>query len=236
MIGNDEQIRTNVRRALERVEAACARVGRDPGAVRILAATKYVEAPTIALLAAAGVAHVAENRLDAIEDKQPSVPDPQPHWHYIGKLQSRKVDAIARRVTTIHTLASLSAARRLASLAEAGLSMPQLFVQVNVADDPAKDGVDPAELDRFLSDLPGPLRVEGLMTMPAFTERPESSRQAFASLRVLAESLRATHDGRHPLTELSMGTSQDFEVAVEEGATHVRLGRILYAVQEYVPG
>jgi uncharacterized pyridoxal phosphate-containing UPF0001 family protein len=110
--------------------------------------------------------------------------------------------------------------------------MPELFVQVNVADDPAKDGLQPDDLEEFLDGLPDGLRVSGLMTMPAFAADPTESRGAFSRLRALAGSMHERFGERHPVTSLSMGTSQDFDVAIQEGATHVRLGRILYVEQE----
>jgi PLP dependent protein len=231
----EQGVRQGVAAARARIEAACRRAGRDPASVHVVAATKYVGAAAVSLLAGAGVRDVAENRLDALEAKQAAADAPGVAWHYIGRLQSRKVAAIAPRVDAIHTLASVSAAERLAALADGGAALPTLLVQVNVADDPSKDGVAAGDLDRFLEGLPQPLAVAGLMTMPAFAEEGEGSRPAFAALRELAAGLARRHEGRHGLGWLSMGTSQDYEVAVEEGATHVRLGRILYAGQEYVP-
>ncbi|MCW2923155.1 MAG: hypothetical protein JWM98_559 [Thermoleophilia bacterium] len=210
----------------ERIDAAARRSGRAGTDVRVLAATKYLDGPASAALVVAGVEDVAENRLDGLAAKRASgvVPDGV-RWHFIGRLQSRQAAAVAAEVDAIHTLCTASAAARLA----AGAARPQLFVQVNVDGDPAKDGIEPEGVERFLAALPDELRVEGLMAMPAFATDPEASRPAFARLRGLRDTLAANVAGRHPLASLSMGTSQDFEVAVAEGATHVRLGRILYA-------
>jgi pyridoxal phosphate enzyme (YggS family) len=213
--------------ALARVRAhvneAAVASGRSGGDVRILAAVKYVDADACATLVSAGITDLAENRLAAIEAKRAAAPDAD--WHFIGRLQSREAPDVAARVGLIHTLCSDSAAAR---LARAGCTTP-LLVQVNVDDDPAKDGIAVEAVASFLEHLPPPLVVRGFMTMPAFAERPEQSRAAFARLRELRDALAPTFAGRHELSVLSMGTTQDFRVAIEEGATHVRLGRILFA-------
>lgn len=223
---------TGVRNVRRRVSDAARRSGRDPSEVTILAATKYADASTVGHLVGAGVVDVAENRLDALVAKQEAGVGSSwlalAQWHYIGRLQSRQAASIAGRVSAIHTLCTTSASLRLAAAAADGCR-PLLLVQVNIDDDPAKDGLYPTDVDRFLDELPPSLEVSGLMTMPAFTEDPQRSRRAFAALRDLRDRLADRHSGRHPLQLLSMGTSQDFEVAVEEGATHVRLGKVLYA-------
>ena len=222
MSGNVEQVR-------QRIEAAAQRGGRvDAQSVRILAATKYVDAGMIRQLAAAGLRDMAENRLESLVDKQSQLTDEiDLNWHFIGSLQSRKVADLARRVSMVHSLCTESAARRLAQLE--GDLCPELLVQVNVDHDPGKDGVAPDMVRAFIAELPPALVVSGLMTMPSFAASAESSRTAFVQLRELRDALQQEVDARHRLTYLSMGTSQDFEVAVEEGATHVRLGRVLYA-------
>lgn len=222
-----------VRRAID--EAA--RVGGRTGAeVDVLAAVKYVDADACRVLVAAGVHHLAENRVDELARKQEALAadglEPAPAWHYIGRVQSRQVVDVARRVDAIHALASARAAGRLAAAARDGVRLPQLLVQVNVARDPAKDGLLPEDLDPWLEALDDEVCIAGLMTMPEFTEDPERSRSAFAALRELRDTIAARWQGRHPMRLLSMGTSQDHLVAVEEGATHVRLGRILYAGTE----
>ncbi len=216
-------------RVREWISDAAARSGRDAAAVHVLAAVKYVDAQACAQLVHAGVVDLAENRLAQLVERQDSgiVPS-SASWHFIGRLQSREAAAVADRVGTIHTLCTESAARRLA----AGGARPELFVQVNVDRDPAKDGLDPDDVERFLVELPAELEVRGFMAMPAFTDNPEQSRPAFAALRELRDRLAPLVAGRHRLESLSIGTSQDYVVAVEEGATHVRLGRILYGGDE----
>lgn len=219
-------IRDGLARVRASIDAAAARSGRTGDDVRIVAAVKYVDAAACAAMLAAGIADLAESRFEQLVEKQDSgiVPE-SARWHFIGRLQSRQAPAIAERVATLHSLCTERAARRLAG-ADAGR---ELFVQVNVAGDPAKDGLAPANVEAFLDALPDDLVVSGFMAMPAHADDPERSRPAFSALRELRDELAPRVAGRHPLHALSIGTSQDFAVAVEEGATHVRLGRILYA-------
>ncbi|TML79449.1 MAG: YggS family pyridoxal phosphate enzyme [Actinobacteria bacterium] len=172
-----------------------------------MAATKYVSPKDMAVLAEAGVRTVGENRAQDLERKHAEYGDTF-RWHFIGHLQSNKVKVVNRSCELVHSLDSESAASRLA--------VPAL-VEVNLAGESSKSGVAPEDLPRFL-ELYGDVR--GLMTMPPETRDPEVSRPYFIRLRELAE--------RHGLKELSMGTSQDYRVAAEEGATFVRVGSILY--------
>jgi hypothetical protein len=204
-----------VRRNLEAVRARIAEVGRDPDEVEVLAAIKYVPAEELAALAAAGVVVVGENRAQELAAKQ-SVAGDRFTWDFIGNLQSRKVREILPRVRYIHSVATDSV---LAQLERHGSERTQVLVEVNVAGEAGKSGVAPGELPAFLERCP--VQVVGLMTMPPFVEAAADNRRHFAALRELAE--------RHGLAQLSMGTSQDYLAAVQEGATIVRLGTILYA-------
>jgi pyridoxal phosphate enzyme (YggS family) len=179
-------------------------VGPD---VTVVAATKYVSLTDMAVLVEAGVEVVGENRAQDLEAKHAEYGDAF-RWHFIGHLQSNKVKIVNRVCELVHSLDSESAARR--------LSVPAL-VEVNLAGEASKSGIPPEELPRFL-ELYG--EVRGLMTMPPATDDPEASRPYFRRLRDLAR--------QHGLNELSMGTSQDYRVAAEEGATLVRVGSILY--------
>lgn len=224
-----DSIAQGLARVRERISVAAARSGRSVDDVHVLAAVKYVDAQACAHLVDAGVVDLAENRLAQLVDRQDSgIVPAAARWHFIGRLQSRESAAVAERVGTIHTLCTESAAKRLATAA----ARPDLFVQVNVDHDPAKDGLAPEDVERFLLDLPEALEVRGFMAMPAFTDNPEQSRGAFAALRELRDVLAPRVSGRHRLEALSIGTSQDYAVAVEEGATHVRLGRTLYGGDE----
>ena len=180
--------------------------------VEILAATKYVEVDDLPALAEAGIELVGENRVQDMLAKQERHRDLFT-WDFIGAVQSRKLKEIAPRVRLIHSIASESALRRLEQS-----PAREVLIQVNVAGEESKEGVDPAALADYIERCPCP--VTGLMTMPPFTEDPERNRPYFARLAELA--------AEHGLARLSMGTSQDYAVAAEEGATIVRLGSVLY--------
>lgn len=183
--------------------------------VEIVAATKYVPVEEMGALAEAGVTLVGENRQQDLAAKHERWGEDF-EWDFIGALQSRKVKLLLPVCRLIHSVASDSALEQLDRRAEPGT---EVLVEVNVAGEDGKGGVDPAELGAFIA-RSGPVRVSGLMTMPPFSQDPEASRPHFARLAELA--------AEHGLERLSMGTSQDWEVAVEEGATIVRLGTALY--------
>ena len=191
-----------VRRNLERIRAE---VGAD---VTIVAATKYVSLEDMAALAEAGVEVVGENRAQDLQAKHARYGGAF-RWHFIGHLQSRKAKVVNETCELVHSLASESAARR--------LTVPAL-VEVNLSGEETKSGLPPEQLAAFL-ELYGDVR--GLMTMPPLSDDPETSRPYFRRLRELAAD--------HGLPELSMGTSQDYRVAAEEGATLVRVGSVLFA-------
>jgi PLP dependent protein len=183
--------------------------------VEILAATKYVRSEDMGALAEAGVELVGENRLQDLEAKQERWSDSFT-WDFIGNLQSRKVKRILPLVRLIHSVASDSVLDQLGKYAEGD---HEVLIEVNLSGEEGKGGINPPELDAFIARCP--VRVSGLMTMPPFTEDPEASRPYFARLAELA--------AERGLERLSMGTSQDWRVAVEEGATIIRLGSVLWS-------
>jgi PLP dependent protein len=199
----------------ERVRANLERIRAEIGAdVEILAAVKYVPLEGLGLLAEAGIELIGENRAQELQRKVDAYPG-RFTWDFIGALQSRKVRVVLPYVRYIHSVATDSA---LEQLGRHGGPDTQVLVEVNVASEAGKTGVAPDELDSFLARCP--VTVVGLMTMPPLAFDPEQSRPYFRELRGLAE--------RNGLGHLSMGTSQDYRVAVEEGATIVRLGTVLY--------
>lgn len=208
-------VRANLEHAREQIARAASRAGRDGAEVEILAAVKYVPSPELDVLAQAGIGLVGENRAQDLEQKAGSHPGLFV-WDFIGQLQSRKVKQILPHVRYIHSVDSDSV---LAQLERHAPPSTDVLVEVNVAQEPGKGGVAPSELAAFLDRCP--VHVVGLMTMPPLARSPEENRPHFAALRELA--------GRHGLHHLSMGTSQDYPVAVQEGATIVRLGACLYA-------
>jgi PLP dependent protein len=201
---------SRVRANLERIREA---VGPD---VEVLAAVKYLPADALPVLAEAGVTLFGENRAQALEEKVAANPGLPVRWHFIGALQSRKVKQLLPHVELIHSVASESA---LAQLARHGTPETEVLLEVNVAGEAGKAGIGPEELPRYLEEAA--VRVTGLMTMPPATPDPEGSRRHFAALRELAAA--------HGLPRLSMGTSQDYAVAAQEGATIVRIGSALYS-------
>ena len=201
-----------VRDNLARVREEIAATGRDPSEVELLAAVKYVPLEHVGALVEAGIDVMGENRAQDLEAKAAAHPDVT--WDFIGHLQSRKVKQVLPHVRWIHSVSTDSV---LAQLERHGTPETEVLVEVNVAGEEGKSGIAPADLDDFVARCPA--RVVGLMTMPPLASEPEDSRRWFAALAELAAGRGLRH--------LSMGTSQDYVVAVEEGATIVRLGTTL---------
>jgi PLP dependent protein len=200
----------------ERIRSNLARIREQAGPdFEILAATKYIRAEDMGALADAGIELAGENRLQDLEAKRERWGD-RFSWDFIGNLQSRKVKKILPLVRLIHSVASDSV---LEQLGRHGGPDTEVLVEVNLSGEEEKGGISPDALDSFIERCP--VRVSGLMTMPPFTEDPEASRPYFARLAELASE--------RGLARLSMGTSQDWPVAVQEGATIVRLGSVLWA-------
>jgi PLP dependent protein len=214
------RIAANMARLREQIDATAAasaanRQGR--GGVEILAASKYVAAADLPLLHEAGVGLLGENRAQDLQAKFDACGDLF-EWDFIGQLQSRRVRLIVPYVRLIHSVASESALAELARHAAGARPGLELLLEVNVSGEPGKAGIEPEQIGRYVERAPLP--VSGLMTMPPLSARAEDSRRWFAALRELADS--------HGLARLSMGTSQDYLVAVQEGATIVRIGTSLY--------
>jgi PLP dependent protein len=204
----------DVKENLERVRSEIAETGRDPGEVQILAAVKYVPVEELGVLADAGIVLVGENRAQDLVAKADAYPGAFT-WDFIGHLQSRKVRQVLPYVRYIETVASESA---LEQLGRHGTPDTEILIEVNVAGEAGKSGIAPSDLPEYLER--SPVKVVGLMTMPPLAPSPQDSRPHFAALRELAR--------KHGLSQLSMGTSQDYLIAVQEGATIVRLGTSLY--------
>jgi pyridoxal phosphate enzyme (YggS family) len=209
-----ERVRANLAEVRERIAAAAARAGRDAAEVEIVGAAKYVPTAELGTLADAGVTVLGENRAQDLRSKVDAYGDVFT-WDFIGHVQSRKVKQIAPLVRLIHSVATDSVLEQLARHAPPEL---RVLIEVNVAGEAGKGGVAPDDLGAFLERCRVP--VAGLMTMPPLASAPEDSRRWFEALRQLAAA--------HGLSELSMGTTQDYEVAVEEGATLVRIGTRLF--------
>jgi pyridoxal phosphate enzyme (YggS family) len=218
-----DTIRANLTELREEIAQAATAAGREPDQVEVLAATKYVSVADLPILAEAGIRLVGENRAQDLQAKLAAsrslIGGELFTWDFIGQLQSRKVRSIVPHVRLIHSVATESALRELTRHHEEARAGLQILIEVNVAREPGKGGVAPEQLDAFLER--SPLPVAGLMTMPPFARDPEDSRRWFAALHTLADD--------RGLQRLSMGTSQDYRVAVAEGATIVRIGTRLYS-------
>jgi pyridoxal phosphate enzyme (YggS family) len=213
---------------LERIAAACERAGRDPASVTLVAVSKTVPAPVLRAAVAAGLTILGENRVQEAEAKVGEVPGAT--WHLVGPLQSNKAKRALAAFDLIESVDSVELAGRLDRLAEEvrpGARLPVLL-EVNVDGDPAKAGFDPDALTAAVEAIAGlpRLDVRGLMTVGRLVKRAEDARPTFVALRSLSERLRSSWPGLG--ADLSMGMSDDFEIAIEEGATVVRIGRAIF--------
>jgi PLP dependent protein len=213
-------VAANVAAVRERVAAAAGRAGRDPGEVTVVAVAKLFPPAAVAAVVAAGVTDVGENYAKDLEAKAAQVPGVR--WHFVGRLQRNKAGVLVRAGALVHSLDTLAGARALGRRALAAGTTARALVQVEVDDREAAHGVRPADLPGFLEACRAVegLELEGLMVMPAPADDPEQTRPAFRRTARLATDLG--------LRRLSMGMTADFEVAVEEGATLIRVGTALF--------
>lgn len=204
-----------------RIALACQRAGRQASEVTLITVSKTHTAATVRPALEAGVRDLGENRVAEAADKIRELDtfNPTPTWHLIGHLQSNKAAVAVEHFDVIHSVDSVKLMNRLGGLATREL---RIFIQVNVSGEASKDGVTPAAISEFLDVAAAreSLRLEGLMTIAPLSEEPESVRPYFSQLRDLAQ--------QHGLPHLSMGMTNDYEVAIEEGATHVRVGRAIF--------
>jgi pyridoxal phosphate enzyme (YggS family) len=223
---DSEHLRKNVENAMVRIEAARARGGRGQH-VRLLAATKYLSVGDMSALADAGLHLVGENRAEELESKW-SVWAEQFEFHFIGHLQRRKVRDVVGRVTMVHSVDSLRLAQEIDRRAPAPIDA---LVEVNVSGEESKYGILPGDAEAFLEQAQAfeAVQFRGFMTMAPLVRDPEEARPVFRQMRELRDRLAPLFTPRYSLDELSMGMSSDYEVAVEEGATIVRLGGTLFA-------
>ncbi|MEK3791988.1 YggS family pyridoxal phosphate-dependent enzyme [Paenibacillus sp. FSL R7-0204] len=217
----------------ERVARACAASGRDTSEVKLIAVTKYVSLNTVAAVLEAGLEEIAESRWQDAEPKWNALGH-KGIWHFIGHLQTNKVKDVIGKFQYIHSLDRLSLARELHKKAEAAGLAVKVFLQVNISGEDTKFGLAPEAVEDFLREI-APLdrvKVIGLMTMAPHEEDPEATRPVFRGLRELRDRLNLLGLTPEPIHELSMGMSNDFEVAIQEGATRVRLGTVLVGHEE----
>lgn len=225
----ESDIKANVERMKERVAAAARRAGRDPSMVKILGATKTVEPERIRWALEAGISLFGENYIQEARKKIEAV-GPGPKWHFIGHLQRNKAKYAVKLFDMIETVDNAELAEELNRKAEKVGRKVDVLIQVNVSGEETKSGVNPEGLFKLvekLASLPN-LRLKGLMTMPPYFEDPEEARPFFITLAQLREEVKRKGIENIEMEELSMGMSNDFEVAVEEGATIVRLGTAIF--------
>ena len=221
------QIRDRLAGVHENVQRALERSGRGEEQVRILVATKYYDPEQLFALAEAGVDLIGENRAEDLLEKQELFGE-RFEWHFIGHLQRRKAKIVVPRVTLVHSVDSVRLIEEFAKRAPEGGA--DILIQVNVADEESKYGVSEEEVGELLdaaAQTRGRVRARGFMTLAPLVDDPEDVRHVFAKLRTIRDSLRKSWSPHFDLSELSMGMSGDYEVAVEEGATVVRIGRML---------
>jgi pyridoxal phosphate enzyme (YggS family) len=236
----------NLKRVRDRIAAACERAHRDPQTVTLLAVTKYVEVDIIRQLLDLGVTEIGESRVQELTRRaamieefrsrrrqlEPgaSAPGPSPNWHMIGHLQRNKVKAVLPWARIIHSVDTLRLAEEISRHSEKMNRTTDVFVQVNVSEEKSKHGLvvgAAAYLTEQIASMPN-IRCIGLMTMAPLTDDPETARPSFTRLRELFEDIRDDRRAGPQFQHLSMGMSQDFEQAVEEGATIVRIGSALF--------
>jgi PLP dependent protein len=233
-------IKENLLRVRERIEQAARRAGRDPKEIKLVAVSKTVEAPRIKEAIEAGVSILGENYIQEAQKKIEEIGRPactesrasrdedrQVAWHFIGHLQSNKAKNVVRLFDTIHSIDSLSLAEELNRRAEQADRVVRVLVEVNLSGEASKFGADERSvlyMTRGILSLKS-LTLEGLMTMPPYFDLPEKSRPYYKGLRELKEKM--VREGI-PVKELSMGMSNDFEIAIEEGATYVRVGTAIF--------
>ncbi|ULL17578.1 YggS family pyridoxal phosphate-dependent enzyme [Paenibacillus sp. H1-7] len=212
----------------ERISNACARAGRDRNEVQIIAVTKYVSLETTGLVLQHGLQHIGENRWQDAQAKWEAFGD-QGTWHFIGHLQTNKVKDVVGKFAYIHSLDRLSLAKEIDKKAAALGITAQCFIQLNVSGEESKYGLPPEEFAGFIDAIRSRehIRVVGLMTMAPYEAEPEATRPVFRGLRELRDELNRNKVLGYEVPHLSMGMSNDFEVAIEEGATWIRLGSVL---------
>lgn len=230
-------LQSRLRDVESRLEQACRRSGRQRDNIQIIAVTKYVSVNTAEVAVKEGVTHIGENRWPDAKVKWERLKG-QAVFHYIGSLQTNKVKDVIGKFDYIHSLDRLSLAEAIHNRAQMLDIHVSCFLQVNVSGEQSKHGLAPEQLEVFIHQLQAYDRIRpiGLMTMAPYESQPEDTRPIFRKLRELRDDLNSLNILKEPLTELSMGMSNDFEIAVEEGATLVRLGTVLVGKEELEEG
>jgi PLP dependent protein len=224
----------NVQNIRARIRDTCIRTGRRPEDVTLIAVTKTFGPEQIREAIQSGLLDIGENYVQEAAEKRRAVPDPEIRWHYIGHLQSNKVKSILPWVSLIHSVDSVSLAAEIQKRAEKFGQTVEVLIEVNTSEEASKYGTRPDRTLALVSEvaaLPN-IRLKGMMTIGPFDPDPEVSRPAFRLLKGLLNEANASNIVREPLRELSMGMTHDFEVAIEEGATMVRIGTAIFGTRK----
>lgn len=227
-------IRDNLKNVQERIRAAALRAGRSPEDVTLIAVSKTKPVEMIQEIYDAGIREFGENKVQEISAKKPVLPS-DINWHMIGHLQRNKVRAVIDKVCMIHSVDSIRLAQAISEEAVKKNITVSILLEVNMAEEETKFGFKPLETEEALiniAKLPG-IMVRGLMTSAPFVSNPEDNRQYFRSMKQLCVDLKAKNIDNTSMEYLSMGMTNDFEVAVEEGATHVRVGTAIFGERNY---
>lgn len=222
-----QQVSENVEQLRQRIQDACKKSNRSAAEIKVIAVTKYVSVETAQNAVAAGIIDLGENRLEGLMEKMEAL-GTKPAYHFIGALQSRKVKQFPAGISYIHSLDRTSLAKELDKRFK-DKEQVNCFVQVNVSGEASKSGIEPDDVFDFIKDLKKyeSLHIVGLMTMAPFEDDPEQTRPVFKQLREIRDRVKQENWSHAPCSELSMGMSNDFEVAIEEGATFIRIGTSL---------
>ncbi|MCA9039198.1 MAG: YggS family pyridoxal phosphate-dependent enzyme [Planctomycetaceae bacterium] len=221
-------IRRNLDRIEQQIENACLRVDRNTSSVQLVAVTKYADWPWVEALLELGYNHLGENRPQQLEERSEKTTIPI-HWHLIGQLQRNKIRKVLPFVSLIHSIDSMKLLAAVDRIAQEEQLQPNVLLQINVSGEASKQGFAPAELREQWAQIENfsQVNIVGLMTMAPHVDDPELARPAFRKLRDLKDELNQISSQIH-LRELSMGMSNDFEIAIEEGATLIRIGSSLF--------
>ena len=242
-IADQRRLQDNLRIVCDKIADACVRAHRNPDEVRLVAVTKYVEMDTVRMILAQGVTDMGESRVQQLTKRAAMTMEgsrrrmildgeegPVPRWHMVGHLQRNKVKPLLPWVSLIHSVDSLRLAEQINHEAISGKKIIDVLLQINLADEKSKFGMAAGAVNVMIEqmcEMRG-LRLRGLMTMAPFTDDAEQARPVFARLREMAEDLREAEQVDEHFNELSMGMTNDYEVAIEEGATIVRVGTALF--------
>ena len=229
-----ENIRERLAQVRDQIARAAERANRKPDEITLIAVSKTFDSSTVQRAVDAGALDLGENRVQEAAEKVQAVEGERLRWHLIGHLQSNKARLAVRAFQFIHTVDSGELAARLDRIAGEEGRRPAVLVQVDLAHEATKSGADEAELPRIVEALDAAQHLEfrGLMTLPPFFERAEQARPFFRRLREILDQLNSNRSPERRLTELSMGMSHDFEVAIEEGATMVRVGTAIFGARD----